>query len=337
MKSLSKIRSSISVPKIIIMKKIFYILALFALIGQTASAGTEEDSIYNPLRNYNLFFGEDCDACGCSANGGSMGFSSMLNNNFVGIRYFHQSYKSRDGVFNNSPWIDENFNTAQVWTRIPLGKRIEVMGLIPYHFNNREKATGKEDINGLGDITVMGFYTLFGTLTDSATVFHKFQLGAGLKAPTGKYDSANNGSVNPSFQLGTGSWDYMLATEYTVKRKNLGLNAILNYIFKTENEKKYQFGNQFNYAATLFYNAKIENLNVVPQLGLAGEKYEDNKDHGEKVPLTAGDILFGKMGVEIGLQKWSLGLSTMLPINQNLTGGRVEANYRWSLNLNYSL
>lgn len=319
------------------MKNTVLILVLFVLMGNTAGAHTKKDSIYYPFRNYSIFLGEDCDACGCSANGGSMGFSSMLNNNFVGIRYIHQSYKSRDGVFNNSPWIDENFNTAQIWTRIPLGKRIEVMGLVPYHFNNREKATGKEGIDGIGDITVMGFYTLFGTRMDSAAVVHKFQLGAGVKAPTGKYDSANNGSINPSFQLGTGSWDYMLASEYTVKKNNLGINAILNYIFKTENEKNYQFGNQFNYAATLFYSAKIDNLNVVPQLGLAGEKYEDNKDHGENVPLTAGDILFGKMGVEVGFKKLSLGLNTMLPINQNLTGGRVEANYRWSVNLNYSL
>lgn len=319
------------------MKKIILTLAISILALNAAEARTEKDSIDNPFRRYVAVLEEDCDACGCSANGGSMGFSSMLNSNFVGIRYIHQSYKSRDGVFNNSPWIDENFNTAQLWARVPVTERIEVMALVPYHFNNREKATGKENIDGLGDITLMGFYTLFGTKNDSATVFHKFQLGAGVKAPTGKYDSANNGSINPSFQLGTGSWDYTLASEYTVKKNNLGLNATVNYVFKTENEKNYQFGNQFNYAATLFYSAKIDNLDIVPQLGLAGEKYDENKDHGEDVPLTAGDILFGKMGIELGLQKFSLGLSTMLPINQNLTGGRVEANYRWSLNLNYSL
>lgn len=319
------------------MKKIILTLAISILALNAAEASSEKDSIDNPFRRYVALLEEDCDACGCSANGGSMGFSSMLNSNFVGIRYIHQSYKSRDGVFNNSPWIDENFNTAQLWARVPITERIEVMALVPYHFNNREKATGKENIDGLGDITLMGFYTLFGTKSDSATVFHKFQLGAGVKAPTGKYDSANNGSINPSFQLGTGSWDYTLASEYTVKKNNLGLNATVNYVFKTENEKNYQFGNQFNYAATLFYSTKIDNLDIVPQLGLAGEKYDENKDHGEDVPLTAGDILFGKMGIELGLQKFSLGLSTMLPINQNLTGGRVEANYRWSLNLNYSL
>lgn len=319
------------------MKKIIFTLVLSIFALNLVTADTAKDSIDNPFRRYVALLEDDCDACGCSANGGSMGFSSMLNSNFIGIRYIHQSYKSRDGVFNNSPWIDENFNTAQLWARVPVTERIEIMALVPYHFNNREKATGKENIDGLGDITIMGFYTIFGTKSDSATVFHKFQLGGGIKAPTGKYDSANNGSINPSFQLGTGSWDYTLATEYTVKRNNLGLNTTLNYVFKTENEKNYQFGNQLNYAATLFYAAKIETLDIVPQLGLAGEQYNANKDHGEDVPLTSGDILFGKMGVELGLKRFSLGLSTMLPINQNLTGGRVEANYRWSLNLNYSL
>jgi hypothetical protein len=48
-----------------------------------------------------------------------MGFSSMLNSNFVGIRYFNQSYSSRMG-FCQLSLIDENFNTAQIWTKIPL-------------------------------------------------------------------------------------------------------------------------------------------------------------------------------------------------------------------------
>ena len=42
-----------------------------------------------------------CDACGCSASGGSMGFASILNPNFIGVRYFNQSYKSTDGLYSN--------------------------------------------------------------------------------------------------------------------------------------------------------------------------------------------------------------------------------------------
>lgn len=293
----------------------------------------------NPFFKVNSFtFFDDCDACGCSANGGSMGFSSMLNENFVGIRYFHQSYKSRDGVFNNSPWIDENFNTSQIWARIPVSEKIEITALLPYHFHRRIKTNGNQNIDGIGDITVMAFYNLFESKVDSTAEFgHKILVGGGVKAPTGKYDSANNGSINPSFQVGTGSWDYSVASEYIIRRKKLGLNTTLNYIFKTENDKNYKFGDQFNYGSTLFYTTGIQKVLIVPQIGIAGETYKANQDHKEDVPLTKGDIFFSKIGVEVGYKKFSAGVNAMLPINQNLTGGRVEANYRLAVNLNYSL
>ena len=44
---------------------------------------------------------DDCDGCGCGASGGSMGFASMINSNFVGVRYFNQQYKSNDGLYSN--------------------------------------------------------------------------------------------------------------------------------------------------------------------------------------------------------------------------------------------
>jgi len=160
---------------------------------------------------------------------------------------------------------------------------------------------------------------------------------AGLKLPTGTFDALNNGSFNPSYQLGTGSLDYLTALEYIVTKNKWGLNSMLNYIVKTENNKDYRFGNQFNYASTLFYLHTINEFSLVPQLGFAGEVYEQNFQLGQRVRNTEGDIFFGKLGVELGKNKWSLGLQAMLPITQNLNAGNVEANYRWSLNLNYSL
>ena len=280
---------------------------------------------------------DDCDACGCSASGGGMGFSSMLNKNFVGLRYFNQSYTSRDGIFNNSPWIDENFNTIQLWARIPVFKNFQVSALIPYHFHNRKLSTGEQTINGLGDITVLGLYTVYQTHKDSTVFIHTLQAGAGVKAPTGTYDAANKGSVNPSFQVGTGSWDYLLAAEYVIRHKAIGLNTMVNYAMKTENNDHYRFGNQFNYAGTFFHEINTSKFAIVPQAGLAGELYETNRQYNEDVPDTKGDILFGKLGIEAGTGRFSVGVNGMLPISQNLTGSRVEANYRWSVNLNYSL
>lgn len=112
---------------------------------------------------------------------------------------------------------------------------------------------------------------------------------------------------------------------------------MLNYAFKTENDDNYQFGNQFNYGSTLFYQLETKGILIVPQAGIAGEVYGTNKQYQEDIRDTKGDIVFGKIGIELGKDKFSLGINSMLPINQNLTGGRVEANYRWSINLNYSL
>lgn len=312
------------------MKK--YILFFTLTFTLTLFASTPPPGV----RKY-LVFDDFCDACGCSASGGGMGFSSIIDQNFVGIRYFHQSYSSRDGIFNNSPWIDENFNTLQTWARIPVFKNFQVTALVPYHFHNRDLSTGSQEIEGLGDVTLLGLYTFFQTKTDTLSFSHTLQAGAGVKAPTGKYNSANKGSVNPSFQVGTGSWDYLLAAEYVIRYKDWGFNGMANYNIKTENDKNYQFGNQFNYGGTLFYIAETSKLTIVPQGGVAGEVYDANRQYGEELPDTAGYALFGKAGVELGLNKFSIGINGMLPISQNLTGGRVEANYRWSINLNYSL
>lgn len=308
---------------------------------QFANAITKDSlQITHPFLKYYKVFEEeedDCDACGCSANGGSMGFSSMLNNNFIGLRYVYQSYTTKEGIFNDSPWIDENFNTVQIWTRIPITKRIQLTALLPYHDNNRDLPTGKQSISGFGDMTIMGMYSVYQTKSDSATYSNKLQLGGGIKAPTGKYNVANNGTLNPSFQLGTGSWDYLLVTEYVVKRKQLGLNTALSYTIKTENKKLYQFGNQFNYGSTFFYLLDLDKIKLVPQAGIAGEVYASNKQVQQDVVGTKGDILFGKFGLEIGREKLSLGMNVMSPINQNLTGSNVKANYRWAINFNYRL
>ncbi len=313
------------------MKKI--LLSFTILFPLFVSASTVKDSLVEGSPG--MF--EDCDACGCSSNGGSMGFSSMFNNNFVGLRYFYQNYSSKDGIFNNSPWVNEDFNTVQAWARIPVLRRLQLSVLVPYHFHTRHRPSAEEDIRGLGDVTLLAMFTGYETMRDSTAFTHKFQMGGGLKLPTGRFDATNNkGSINPGFQIGTGSWDYLIAAEYVIKRGSLGCNAMLTYTIKTENEKLYRFGDQFNYGATLFYLIESK-FKWVPQLGVAGEIYASNWQYGQIVPDSAGDIVFAKAGLETGRNDFSIGLNAMLPINQHLSNGKVENHYRWSVNLNYSL
>jgi hypothetical protein len=281
---------------------------------------------------------EDCDSCGCSASGGSMGFASLLNSNFIGVRYFYQHYKTNDGLYSNSPWYDEYYQTTQLWTRIPITSKIQISAIVPYHFHQRQTVNGTEPISGLGDVTVMGLYQLYQSVKKDSTAFsHTLHLGGGVKAPTGTYDIRNNGSINPGYQLGTGSWDGLILTEYTLRKNAFGLNLMANYTIKSENDKGYRFGNQLNYGGTIFYLWERNQNTFSPQLGLNGEVYEFNFQHGQKVQETAGSILFSKIGFEWGIGKWSLGSNLLVPLRQNLIAGNVEAKLRFALNINYAL
>ncbi len=279
-----------------------------------------------------------CDACGCSASGGSMGFASMLNSRFVGVRYMYQRYETTDGLYANSPWRTETFHTIQLWGRIPVGKKLNVTVMAPYHHNTRATETGSQSIEGFGDVTVLALYPVYSTLHDTlARLPQELRLGAGVKMPLGTYASDNNGSINPGFQLGTGSWDVPLAAEYLITYRKWGVNAMVNYIVKTENANSYRFGNQLNYAGTVFSLRESGSWTLSPQLGFAGEKYDSNYQHNQRVANTSGDVFFGKAAFEAGWKRWSMGTTVLLPISQNLTGGNVDAKYRISVNLNFSL
>lgn len=299
----------------------------------------------NPFpADYRLFL-EDCDACGCSNNGGSLGMGGVVDNNFVGVRYLYQKYESRDGIFNNSPIINETFNTLQVWSRIPLAKKIALQVFIPFHFHNRNYVDKINEINGLGDITVLSNYTIlnkkngaYNEATDKVSSSnHLLKIGVGVKLPTGSYDAAINNSINPSFQLGTGSVDYIANMQYVYKYNKFGITNYLNYYYKTTNKKEYRFGNQFNFNSTFFYVFKDnKNHAFVPSLGVSGEFYAHNKNFNIQVINTNGHALFSNIGVEYNTEKMTFGGLAMYPINQNLAQGTIEVKYRTSLYINYN-
>ena len=278
-----------------------------------------------------------CDACGCSANGGSMGFGSVVSANFFGVRYINQNYETNDGLYTNSHWLKEKFNTYQLWSKIPINKKIQLSTLIPYHAHRKEVATGQNSIKGLGDITVMGFYTLWNKKKDSIGLSQTIQVGAGLKMPTGTFDETTAGTVNPSFQLGTGSWDYLFSTEYVIKKHGFGWSNLLNYVVKSSNANAYRFGNQLNYNSTCYYLFEKDKMIIAPQIGLAGEVYASNYKHQEKIRNTSGDVLFTKFGAEIAYKEFSVGAFFQTPLYQHLMSDLVKAKSRLSISFNYKL
>lgn len=316
------------------MKKL--ILILCSILNISISAN-EKDSLYIPkydtqnLQKTQEFF---CDACGCAAGNGSSGFESLLNPQFIGIKYFSQHYKAKENLFTNELTQDQYFNTIQIWGKIPITEKLSVYGSLPFQFHEKKTLQGNIRINGIGDASLMGIYQIL----NSKNMFHQLNGGFGVKIPIGKFDERGISGVNPSFQLGTGSWDYLLALNYKFQKNLFALLINTDYTIKTENKKHYQFGNQWNYALTGFQRIWRNEKSIISgKLGLQGEVYDWNKQFGEVMPRTSGSALYGKIGLEASYKKWSIGSELMLPAYTNLAGGDIEAKSRFGLFVNFGI
>lgn len=247
------------------MKKIIFIISLISFTGFRSK--TVNDSLYISKNPKEILF-DDCDACGCAAGNGSSGFESLLNPQFIGIKYFAQHYKAKENLFIQDLTQDQFFNTFQLWGKIPVTKKLSIYGSIPYQFHTKTTKQGEINIDGIGDANVMGIYEIL----KSKNTYHQLNGGFGVKIPLGKFDEKGVSGVNPSFQLGTGSWDYQLSLNYKFQKNLFAFLLNSDYTFKTENRKHYQFGNQWNYAATGFQRIwRNEDIIVSGKLGFQGE------------------------------------------------------------------
>ncbi|ASK31587.1 hypothetical protein CEY12_16355 [Chryseobacterium sp. T16E-39] len=317
------------------MKNIFLIL-LGLVMSPIAKAEPVKDSLYIPENNFNSIrlLEDDCDACGCAAGNGSSGFESLLNPQFIGIKYFAQHYKAKENLFVKDLTQDQYFNTIQLWGKVPITKKLSVYGSLPFQFHEKRTLQGDIRINGIGDLNLMGIYQLI----NSKDTSHQLNGGLGVKVPLGKFDEKGITGVNPSFQLGTGSWDYQMVLNYKYQKNKVAVIVNTDYTVKGENKKYYQFGNQWNYAATGFYQIHADKKVIFSgKAGLQGEVYDRNKQFNEDLPDTAGSALYGKVGFELSYSKWSLGSELMLPAYSNLAGGNIEAKSRFSVFINFGI
>jgi len=291
-----------------------------------------------------LFF---CDLCGCTTSGGSFGFGDLTASNFVGLRYTYQKYQSRNGIFANSPTSIETINTVQLWARVPLSEKVSISTIVPLNYLQRTFEGSVENLDGLGDVNIMGWYaiplfnkaskdSIANTLIESSSS-QALSFGIGVKLPTGTFEERLTDKVNPGFQVGTGSLDYIAALSYNYGKNNFGLNLNATYYIKTANKNEYRFGNQFAYALNGFYNLiSNEKLLVRPFAGLSGDVFDAIEQYDEKQPETDGTIINGALGTEIGYHKFLTGVSYSHPLQQDLFGGNVKSKGRFSVYVNFN-
>ncbi len=284
-----------------------------------------------------------CDICGCGVGSNYIGILPEFSKTVLGLRYRYNSLRTHiSGGTVTYLTTDEMYRTTELWSGFHISKKIRIIATIPYHFNERVNQGKTLSKNGLGDLSLNGFYQLLNqrkTVWNHTLLVQSLWLGGGIKLPTGKYDPVDKAPLADNtnlFQLGTGSIDFSAHLMYDIRLQDAGLNTILSYKMNTANNHQYRYGNKL--AATIqgYYKFRLlKTVTIAPNAGIQYETAQKDVDGKYSVDVSGGNVLNGTLGAEISIQKISVGFNWQSPVSQNLAGGFVKANSRMMAHISF--
>jgi hypothetical protein len=287
-----------------------------------------------------------CDICGSGAGGSYLGILPEFRKHFFGLRYQHNGLTSHLGPDGATSYLttQEKFHTTEAWGATQFGK-FRITAFVPYTFISRTNGTGTEEQDGIGDISLIGYYNLLSkkqTTTSSKLLAQSLWLGGGIKLPTGRYDPEEKNVLSASqntFQLGTGSLDFSINAAYDVRIQDWGLNINAAYRLTQPNQYDYRYGNKVTINSLLYHKFNIFNkLMLSPNAGLLLESAaKDHKTDDIQVWETGGRSLMGIGGLELNIGKVAFGGSYQSPIAQRLGEEKLKAKHRVIMHVSYVL
>ncbi|HEY1871702.1 MAG TPA: transporter, partial [Chitinophagaceae bacterium] len=283
-----------------------------------------------------------CDICGCGVSNYYIGILPQFNHKFFGFRYHFSSYNTR--LANDPTQFSKDFyQTIEWWGGWNIGKRFQVLALVPYNFNHQNSDEGITSKQGLGDIIVIGNYKVFDIRSVSGnnkSVSQQLWLGGGLKLPTGKFqvDPSNPDiAAIANGQLGSGSTDVILNAMYNVHVNRLGMNTTAGYKISSVNKDGYKFGDKLSASSFVYYTFRASKVMISPNLGALYQNTKPSELKGSKVDLTGGTILRGSLGAEISYKKVAVGFNMQMPITQNFAEGQTKEKFQGMVHITFAI
>ena len=283
-----------------------------------------------------------CDICGCGVGNSYVGILPDFNREIIGIRYRFNSLLShlgRDGMHTYLT-TEESYQTLELWGGWNIGRHFRVMASLPYSLDKQTNQGVTKSKNGIGDISVSGYYQLLNSRSaagDHHLLVQSLWLGGSVKLPTGQYNPKDKSLIDENanlFQLGTGSVDFSINGMYDVRIQDLGLNVTANYKINTTNAYNYRYGNKFSSSGQFYYKFRTKkSLIIAPNAGILFESGQRDTDHGFTVDISGGSLTMATLGVELAYQRISLGGNWQTPVSQRLAEGVIRANNRFMLHL----
>jgi hypothetical protein len=285
-----------------------------------------------------------CDVCGCSLGGSYFGVLPLFNKNFVGLRWSQaRFYAAMDHRTEGLPaeYSHDTYSKVELLGRFYVNSRLQLFVFVPYIYNDMNGTEQVVSAHGPGDVTLMANYMLVNTANDKTRqVVHSWLAGGGLKLPTGKFSLEDRGKlVNPNFQMGTGSLDFLLSTMYTVRYKKTGITTEAGYKINTRNSNDYLFGNQFHVSSQLFYWEKFGSVSLLPSAGVYYEQAAVHRDEDIIQVNTGGSGLLFSAGLQTSFKGFTAGVDYKHPLSQNYNSDEIadiRGKDRWTLSLAYN-
>lgn len=284
-----------------------------------------------------------CDLCGCSAGSQYLGILPQFHKHFIGLQYQYTSFSADQPSFMDPAEHEKAYefnNTVQLWGRFNVSDRLQLFGFVPYHMNHGNDVGEDFKVNGLGDVSVLANAVVIKDKNDTDfNSWHQTLLaGGGIKAPTGKYTGITTLDEEglPNVQAGTGSWDFIVNANYTVRHGKTGLNADAAYTITTAGKAGYKYGNRLNSGLMAFYWIGKHDFSLLPQAGVRNEYSLHDYDNYARKWLnegSGGNILFGTVGIQAYYKRYGAKTMYSIPVSQHYAGNNVTVQPRLETNL----
>jgi len=271
------------------------------------------------------------------------GFFPYFQKNFVGLRWRYSAIKqlSNNDVSHLTTHPNTYFNSWELMGRYYPHRRVQFVAFLPLNYY-QIGTESPQHLVGLGDLSLFSFYNIWNTnFQDSSHLRqsnHSLQLGGGIKVPTGAFNRTDKDGIRyePSYQLGTGSVDFLLAATYTLRHKKLGLNSQVSYKINLANPNGYRLGNQLTANTEFFGVFKINRWLIVPKGGIQVEQNARNVNNHIVRLYTGGIQLLATAGINIFIHdQVQVGLTYEQPIWQKMADINVQNQGRLTAAVNY--
>lgn len=286
-----------------------------------------------------------CDVCSCgSGGGGHGGLQGFQRGHFIGLRWQYQAFRSPYGGSAEGlgqATTRDVFHSLVLSGQYQISDAFFVRGALPLAWQSRKVADQSTTRSGLSDGYLMAGWTAFKTPdTALANIYHSLQVMGGLKLPMGQFRGPEAGEVvNPSFQLGTGSLDYMGQLAYRADYLQWSLAALASYRYTTTNRHDYRFGDRLEggIQVSRAFQPDFYSLKLLPSIGLSSTHYAKDVRRSREVERSGGQVHWWRAGLQVRRNQWALGFQASLPLYSRMAGGTVEVEPAASVNLSMQL